>query len=275
MARTHSSRQQEARIDLPPSSDQLRPEESNEAKAAAARHAMRAIALYWEARKPEFLFEAECEFFDFVNPAFLYGEPPLLDPECLTALFTEWVLFDRPYHEGKTLVETYSARPPVDATPEQIRRARQIAETQLFTRFIIRHKNRASGMAVLEDIQTARRFDVYDPTLCACDRWRNGTIGERIACVDGLWSPIARICLYDRAAPQDTAVDGPGFFHPEDRIKRPEAEHATFYLRLVRDVIGIDGRYRHSATIPVDPSGATSEESIASPESTTPKMHRP
>ena len=67
-----------------------------------------------------------------------------------------------------------------------------------------------------------------------------------------LWVPLANTRLYDRAAPADTALDGPGFFHPEDRVRKPEAEHASFYLRLVRDIIGIDGRYRHTATIPPD-----------------------
>lgn len=215
------------------------------------------VANYWEMRKQELVPRAGEAFISFVDPAFLYGISPIIEPDAFNIMFTEWLLFEYRCFEERTPFEEYLAHPPADATPEILSHVQQIVNTQLFSRFAIRDKDTRHGIAVLEDVQTARRYDVYDPALCERDRWRNGTIGERIACVEGLWLPIAPIRLYDRAPPADTAYDGPGFFHPEDRSRKPEAEHASFYLRLIRDTIGIDGRYRHTTSIPpVDEGGA-------------------
>lgn len=221
-------------------------------QAACVAGDIDAVARYWAIRKQELLADAASAFISFVEPAFLYDMPPFIEPDSFNVMFTEWMLFEYPFRNGRTPLEEYAAHPPAGAKALHLDHVRQICETQIFSRFIIHDKDARSGMAALEDIQTARRYDVYDPELCKRARWRSGTIGERIACVDGLWVPIANTRLYDRAAPADTALDGPGFFHPEDRVRKPEAEHASFYLRLVRDIIGIDGRYRHTATIPPD-----------------------
>lgn len=205
---------------------------------------------YWTARKQDLLPAAGEQFISFVDPAFLYGVPPLIGPDDFSIMFTEWMLFEYIHLTKGTPAELYVSQLAEGIGPDRLARLRQVTTTQLFSRFIIREKDQASGMAVLEDVQTSRRYDVFDPALCANERWSTGTIGERIACVDGLWLPVGLVRLYDRASPETTAIDGPGFFHPEDRSRKPEAEHASFYLRLVRDTIGIDGRYRHTATIP-------------------------
>lgn len=221
-------------------------------RAACVAGDIDAVARYWTIRKQVLLADAASAFISFVEPAFLYDMPPFIEPDSFNVMFTEWMLFEYPFRNDRTPLEEYAAHPPAGAKALHLDHVRQICETQIFSRFIIHDKDTRSGMAALEDIQTTRRYDVYDPELCKRARWRSGTIGERIACVDGLWVPIANTRLYDRAAPADTALDGPGFFHPEDRVRKPEAEHASFYLRLVRDIIGIDGRYRHTATIPPD-----------------------
>lgn len=233
--------------------EQEPPEDSGsatrEAEAKRISHDLNELLRYWASRKQELLPLAGEQFISFVDPAFLYGMPPLIGRESFSIMFTEWMLFEFAYLGGSTPAELFIAQPPAGTDPACLARLRCAVRTQVFSRFIIRDKHAESGMAALEDIQTARRYDVYDPALCANDDWRNGTIGERLACVDGLWLPIGLVRLYDRAAPSDTAVDGPGFFHPEDRSRKPEAEHASFYLRLVRDIIGIDGRYRHTTTM--------------------------
>ena len=95
---------------------------------------------------------------------------------------------------------------------------------------------------MLLDVGTDRRYEVCDGALCKNARWRNGTIAERIAWVDGLWQVVGQVHLYDRADPDATRVDGPGALHPAD-LRAEDMCDAGLFLRLVRDVLGVDGRY--------------------------------
>ena len=95
---------------------------------------------------------------------------------------------------------------------------------------------------MLLDVGTDRRYEVCDGALCKNARWSNGTIAERIACVDGLWQVVGQVHLYDRADPDATRVDGPGALHPAD-LRAEDMCDAGLFLRLVRDVLGVDGRY--------------------------------
>lgn len=224
---------------------------------AAVDDAMHAVIAYWATRQREFAPQASEQFVSFVDPAYLYGKEPLLSPEAIGAMFTEWLLFEYPLPDGMTPVEAYASKPPITASGDTLRIVRDIARTQFFSRFAILYKDQASGIATLRDVQTGRRYDVYDPHLCQTERWRTGTIGERLVRIDGAWAPVAPIRLYDRAAPEGTKLDGPGCFHPEDILRKPEAEHASFYLRLLRDIVGMEGRYRRTATMPGRPRPRT------------------
>lgn len=216
-----------------------------------------AMARYWEDRKLEFLEPANELFMAFVDPAFRYGEEPYVGHDEFSMFFTEWVLFEFAFLERRTPLEEYAAHPPAGTEPARVARLGEIARSQFFSRFAILDKDPATETVVLSDVVTRRRYDVCDPVTCLQPRWRDGTIGVRIACADGAWHAVGQAHLYDRALPEHTDRDGPGFFHEEDRLIRPEAEHMGFYLRLLRDTVGIEGRYRHTASIRRDdPAGA-------------------
>ena len=156
--------------------------------------------------------------------------------------FTEWVLFERPLREGKTPLQLYVETPPEGTLESTVDHLRQIDETQFFARFAILDKEPETSRAMLLDVGTDRRYEVCDGALCKNARWRNGTIAERIACVDGLWQVVGQVHLYDRADPDATRVDGPGALHPDD-LRAEDMCEAGLFLRLVRDVLGVDGRY--------------------------------
>lgn len=230
-----------------------KPPRTSHELAAAVHDAVHEITVYWADRQHEFAPQASEHFVSFVDPAYLYGEEPLLSPEVIGTIFTEWLLFEYVLPNGMTPVEAFASKPPVAASADTRRIVRGIARTQFFSRFAILYKDQATKIATLRDVQTGRRYDVYDPRLCQTERWRTGTIGERLVHIDGTWTPVAPIRLYDRAAAEEATPDGPGCFHPEDILRKPEAEHASFYLRLLRDIVGIEGRYRHTTTMPASP----------------------
>lgn len=206
---------------------------------------------YWRERRDGIVGEAGAVFMGFVEPALLYGEAPALPREALSLMFTEWLVFEYPAMEGATPFAWCAAHPEELGRdlPEAERRCLgEVARTQFFSRFEILDKDAESGTVTLRDVCDGRRYDAYSPYVCAKEGWRRGTVAERIARFDGLWYDVGRVHLYDRAPLGETGPDGPGMFHPEDRERRPEAERAGFYLRLVRDVIGIEGRYRETAT---------------------------
>ncbi|HJG38070.1 hypothetical protein [Enorma phocaeensis] len=207
------------------------------------------VGRYWNDRKFEFLGPANDLFLSFVDPAFCHGEEPRMEPDDLNMLFTNWLLFEFPVFDRKTPLEEFIAHPPKGSDPTRLMRLEQVARTQFFSRFAILDKDPGTGVAALSDVVTKRRYDVSDPFLCEKGRWKDGSIGMRIACVDGYWHIVGQTRLYDRARPEHTDRDGPGFFHEEDRILRPEAQHMGFYLRMLRDIIGIEGRYRHTTSI--------------------------
>ncbi len=127
-------------------------------------------------------------------------------------------------------------------------RLRQVEQTQFFSRFAILGKDLDRGIALLRDVRTGGEYDVLDPFLCSRDRWSAGTIAERVACVDGVWQVVGQARLYDHATPDETAHDGPGELHPED-ADDAVLRDASFFLRLVRDVMGLDGRYAQTLSL--------------------------
>ena len=194
------------------------------------------MAQFWMLRKFQFLESARTQFEVIVDPWLSYcEEPSQSEIMAYNMAFTDWLLFERPYYHGKTLLELY-----VD---EQVR------DTQYFSRFGILDKDPATGMVALRDTRTDRRFDVYDPHIVQKERWRDGAIAVRIACVDDVWLTAGQLYLYDIARLSDTAVDGPGAVHPEDLEDGFDTSCISFFLRLVRDIMGAQGRYVKSLNI--------------------------
>lgn len=213
-----------------------------------AEAAVQYVADYWVKRKWTFLNQANEEFVDFVDPAAYYKEC-LTQSEIamLNMCFTEWVLFERPLRRGRTPLQLLIDMVPADMPDGAADILRQIDDTQLFSRFAILHKDLSTGMATLRDVRTDKRYEVHAPHICEVEHWDRGSIGVRIACVDDAWQVVGRVHMYDHADADAYVADGPGEMHPEDFICKPEAEFASFYLRLARDVLGIDGRYHETA----------------------------
>ncbi|MDY2777425.1 MAG: hypothetical protein SOU51_03515 [Collinsella sp.] len=206
-----------------------------------------AFARYWGLRKESFL-EWTFEIYEgIVKPVAREGawmEPLIL--ELNNMAFTEWILFECEMREGRTPLQLYIDNPPEGVGEEALERLRDVERTQFFSRFAILDKDLERGVAALRDVRTDLRYDVIDPHLCEKPEWGCGTIAQRIAKVGDEWAVVGQMCLYDRAPAATTAVDGPGEFHPEDADLRPELREAGFFLRLMHDVLGVDGRYRRS-----------------------------
>ena len=122
-------------------------------------------------------------------------------------------------------------------------------DTQYFSRFGILDKDPANGMVALKDTRADLRFDVYDPHIVQKEHWSDGAIAVRLACVDDVWLTAGQLYLYDIARLSDTAVDGPGAVHPEDLQDGFDTSCVSFFLRLVRDIMGAQGRYVKSLNI--------------------------
>ncbi|MDO4436875.1 MAG: hypothetical protein Q4B77_02860 [Coriobacteriaceae bacterium] len=205
-----------------------------------------AMAAYWGERTTCWRASAADEFEAFVQPLAMREADPDFDIiQMINMCFTEWVLFERPLHDGRTPLQLYIGRAPNCIGSEAVERLRQVERTQFFSRFAILDKDSGAGVALLRDMRDDRVYDVHDPVLCEGRRWRDGTIAERIACVDGLWQVVGQARLYDRALPKYTEEDGPGELHEED-VGVPEIAHAGFFLRFLRDVLGAEGRYTPS-----------------------------
>ena len=215
-----------------------------------ALDAVDAMAVHWQRHGGGFVGDAADEFCDLVDPACYHrADPDGRELELVSVCFTEWLLFERPTFKGATPLEEFCATKPV-AMPERMWRALgEVAATQFFSRFAILSKDGTTGVCTLEDVRTGLRYEVHDPRLCSVGTWLDGTIGVRVACVGGRWLAVGQARLYDRAKPSESAQDGPGEVHPEDAESMPEAMLGSYYLRLLRDVIGFSGRYSASARI--------------------------
>lgn len=185
------------------------------------------MAQFWMLRKFQFLESAREQFEIIVDPWLSYcEEPSQSEIMAYNMAFTDWLLFERPYYHGKTLLELYVDEPPASLSPASLRRLEQVRDTR-----------------------TDRRFDVYDPHIVQKEHWRDGAIAVRIACIDDVWLTAGQLYLYDIARLSDTAVDGPGAVHPEDLEDGFDTSCISFFLRLVRDIMGAQGRYVKSLNI--------------------------
>lgn len=207
------------------------------------------MADYWGERRGDWRDDAADEFERIVMPACLREpDPDFRQIQLVNMCFTEWVLFERPLRGGETPLGLYIEAAPLGTTEPMLGRLGQIADTQFFSRFAILDKDAELGRVLLRDVRTDRRYEVFDEVLCANPRWRGGTIAERIARIDGEWHVVGQVHLYDRAAPEATLVDGPGEVHPDDP-RAGEMRDAGIFLRLARDVLGLDGRYAPTLSV--------------------------
>lgn len=203
-----------------------------------------AMAFYWMLRKFQYLERVSREFSVIVQPRVLYSDSPArADIVRMNLAMTEWFLFERPYERGRTPLQLFVSRKPKGTPPERLDRLRQVARTQFFSRFSICDKDPATDVCVLRDTVTDRRYDVCDQHICEVERWCDGVIALRIARVDGIWQNVGGMYLYDVAPHAETAPDGPGAVHPEDADLAGFWHQAGLYLRLIRDLLGADGRY--------------------------------
>lgn len=208
------------------------------------------MAHFWMLRKFQFLEPAREQFEIIVDPWLSYcAEPSQNEIMAYNMAFTDWLLFERPYRHGKTLLELYVDEPPASLSPASLKRLEQVRDTQYFSRFGILDKDPANGMVALKDTRADLRFDVYDPHIVQKEHWSDGAIAVRLACVDDVWLTAGQLYLYDIARLSDTAIDGPGAVHPEDLEDGFDTSRISFFLRLVRDIMGAQGRYVKSLNI--------------------------
>ncbi len=185
------------------------------------------MAQFWMLRKFQFLESARTQFEVIVDPWLSYCEEPSQNEiMAYNMAFTDWLLFERPYYHDKTLLELYVDEPPTSLSPASLRRLEQVRDTQYFSRFGILDKDPATGVVALRDTRTDRRFDVYDPHIVQKERWRDGAIAVRLACVDGVWLTAGQLYLYDIARLSDTAVDWRG----ASRGPRGRFRHLVYQL---------------------------------------------
>lgn len=208
------------------------------------------VADYWRKRGGGEIDGASEEFSRIVMPQMLFERDPCRsDLDCMSLGMTEWFLFERPLESGLTPLQSFVEDPPAGTPKAVLDRLRQVARTQFFSRFAIMGKNALTGVAALCDTRTDTCYDVLDRHLCANGRWQDGVIAERIAYVDGAWQLVGRLHLYDVAPPQPVTQEAPGEIHPEDQDRAGYWEAAGFYLRLLRDCIGIEGRYHRTLRV--------------------------
>lgn len=189
------------------------------------------------------------EFVDYIDPAALYRtRPSERDFMAIEMCFSEWLITERPLRRGLSPLQLAAATPPSDAPGETADLLREVASSQFFSRFAIESKDREQGAATLVDVRTGERYEVLAPRICAIEHWSDGSIALRIARAGGRWQEAGRVNLYDRCAPGPVTEESAGEIHPEDG-ELPEALRSSYYLRLVRDLMGIDGHYRSTARI--------------------------
>ena len=94
------------------------------------------MAQFWMLRKFQFLESARTQFEVIVDPWLSYCEEPSQNEIVVYNMaFTDWLLFERPYYHGKTLLELYVDEPPASLSPASLRRLEQVRDTHYFSRF--------------------------------------------------------------------------------------------------------------------------------------------
>ncbi|WP_277092862.1 hypothetical protein, partial [Alistipes sp.] len=85
------------------------------------------MAHFWMLRKFQFLEPAREQFEIIVDPWLSYCEEPSQNEiMAYNMAFTDWLLFERPYYHGKTLLELYVGEPPASISPASLGRLEQV-----------------------------------------------------------------------------------------------------------------------------------------------------
>ncbi len=202
------------------------------------------MARYWSLRKFQYIDAAAEQYEVIVRPAIFEAEAPSIEQITTNNMaFTEWLLFERPYRRGLSLLALYVDEPPASLSSAAHERLSQVRDSIYFSRFSILDKDPDTGVCVLSDTRTGKRYDVYDPHVVEVDRWRDGVVALHIACVDGAWLTVGQLRLYDVAPAAATMLDGPGDVHDDDPDNGIDYARVSYFLRLLHDVMGVDGRY--------------------------------
>ena len=79
------------------------------------------MAHFWMLRKFQFLEPAREQFEIIIDPWLSYCEEPSQNEiMAYNMAFTDWLLFERPYRHGKTLLELYVDEPPASLSPASL-----------------------------------------------------------------------------------------------------------------------------------------------------------
>ena len=217
-----------------------------------------AVYRRWEDRSAEYFDRSRETFEDAVRPAAYYeksASSPLVTQANMA--YTEWFLFEFDLAGGRTPLELFIGAPPQVTASACVERLAQIAETQRFSRFAIRDKSLETSELRVVDLRTAEEHAVVNRIACERSTWRDGTLAQRIARVGGSWYFVGQTLLYDRASYEPCSGEGPGELEGTVTLAcRPggfgfihREPSGSYFLDVLRDVIGIDGPYRDTLRV--------------------------
>lgn len=250
----------------------------NALTAAELYQDIQKVVDFWQAKCHRFLRMANDEFLGVVNPALAYDdEPNQQQVRCLSLCFTEWLLFERSVSTAGTLLNQYINLKPPLATIQAIKRLGKVRDTQFFARFNVLERDAEQGLVLLRDDHTELEYLVYDTSLARFHPWSESVIAERIAKVNNAWIYIGKTRFVDRASRsaktprtvnatlaftawqygesstscQTDMSTSKGDLAPGSLEGMPVWKDMTikptFYLRMLRDVLGMDGRFSREA----------------------------
>ena len=210
------------------------------------------FAEYWGARKARWIDAASSEFEEYVHPFAMRMRSPLPRYLAMTNIyFTEWALFERPLIDGRTPLQLYIEQSARTLPEDSLDRMRQVERTQFFSRFSIVEKDVAASRVRLVDVWTGkclrgpRSGDLLDRALARGHHRRTHRVRGRHLV------PVGQARLYDCAPVGQSIQDDLG--EPRDVGAQGE-EAGSYYLHLLRDVIGVDGRFSNTLKlVEVDP----------------------
>lgn len=165
-----------------------------------------------------------------VNPQIHYEDSPsALMVAQVNMAFSEWLLFDFSLDGSDTLM-THAAK--ADPT------LREFVNTQFYSRFWVVSQDRHAGTSLLRDVQTCEDYLLSCGFIAANRRWASGTLGVRIARVNGVWRLAGQVHLHDNAPMPLLPGEG-------EAQEAPEADPMDF-ISNVEAVMGHLGAFRTS-----------------------------
>jgi hypothetical protein len=114
--------------------------------------------------------------------------------DAISALFSEWLIFDFEIPSGKTFVAMYSLKNPDNLSREELDELRQIIETQHFDLFEIQSLKRGEWIKTF-GIFIGKEYHIHDHK-GSLSFPSNGTFSGRLAKVDGIYQLIGSDPVY-------------------------------------------------------------------------------